>query len=101
MIVSNTINNNNTTLYTATKSTAVVLIVLCNTNPSSAKVSLHAVGENKTPSDENILLKDLVMSVSRTFVFNVEKIILSAGDSIVAKSDIGGVAATISGMVLE
>lgn len=101
MIASKVVTTGESPLFTATKSTAVTLIVLCNTGNTADEITIHAVPSGGSAADENIILKNHSMSPSRTFLFNIEKFILNAGDSIAAVSKNGTISATVSGMALE
>jgi hypothetical protein len=101
MLASKSVGTADTTLFSAAKSTAVTLIVLTNVGESTDKITIHAVKSGETPGTVNQILRNHLISANRTFLFNLEKFILDAGDSIVAVSELGVISATVSGMILE
>ena len=95
-IVNGKINLNDTTLLTvpAGKRYAVTTIMVCNTQPEDTGGSndttfdLHIVpsGQTKGTADPNAnqILNNLKVAGADTFSFDTEKLVLEAGDAIIA-----------------
>lgn len=101
MIVSKRVTSSGVTIFTASKATAVTTIILCNTGADLDNITINAVPNGGAASFDNIILLNHAMSQKRTFIFNLEKFILNAGDCIVATTAKGNITATVSGMILE
>mgnify|MGYP003413823033 CR=1 FL=1 len=80
---------------------AMVVSLFCNTSARDTDtINVYVVKSGDTPSDNNIIVKDYVISPADTFEMESEKIILSGGDYILAKSLKGYITATVSYMEL-
>ena len=101
MIQSARITTGGTDIFTAAKATAVTTIILCNVGNEVDRVTIQAYPSGGAPGTNNIILYSHAISPKRTFIFNIEKFILAAGDVITASTEKGNIAATISGMILE
>lgn len=90
----------NTTVYTSTGNNAITTIVVCNTGSvnltdetvNSAQLTLNFIpapiggGQLPPPDDSNTVVKNLIIPAGETVFFSDEKVILSNGDVINARS---------------
>jgi hypothetical protein len=74
---------------------AVTSMFYCNYTDNDSIINVYVVAGGKTPSNENKIIHNLMISPGDTFTFDTEKIILDSGDSINATST-GGTSCTIS-----
>jgi hypothetical protein len=82
----------NLLLVPAGKSYAVLTIMVCNTdapNPVHSEhgltnFDLHFVASGDAKSNTNMVIRSLLLPAGETFTFDSEKIVLEAGDKIVA-----------------
>jgi hypothetical protein len=77
---------------------AVTTIFVCNySETEDVKINIHIVPSGSATSDQNRVLKDLIIISTDTFVFGTERILLGSGDKIVMTANTASVAsATIS-----
>jgi hypothetical protein len=105
-IDSTAINAADTTLFTASQETAVTCIWVCNTNtydPNNPTVgqttlNLHFVKSTDAVAlTKNKIVNTLTVPAGETVTFDTEKIILEAGDKVIANAASGSIlVATIS-----
>lgn len=84
----------NLLLVPAGKQYAVLTIMVCNTeatNPihldhGETQFDMHLVASGGAKSAVNMVINDLVLPAGETFTFDSEKLVLAAGDKIVAIS---------------
>ena len=78
------INTTNTVAYTSTDETAITIMSFCNYGIADASITLHIVKNTITPSDDNIFIKDVIITPGDTYIVysGGEKIILEDGDYI-------------------
>ena len=104
--------SNTTVLTTATgtlllgpiptgKTYAVVVMFFTNSGTSAETVSVYAYPDadellDTSADDKNLLIKDLSIEGGDTFTFNAEKLLIDAGDSIIAVSSVGNIQAVLS-----
>jgi hypothetical protein len=74
---------------------AVTSMFYCNYTDEESFIDVYIVASGKTPSNENKIIHNLLISPGDTFTFDTEKIILDSIDSIQAKAT-GDVSCTIS-----
>jgi hypothetical protein len=80
-----------------TQQYAVTSMFFCNTTNSDSILQVHLVPGNGSPTNENKIIHNLLISPGDTFTFDTEKIILDSKDSVDAKADpAGSVSATLS-----
>lgn len=107
MAIQNTlIGNVNTPITTGlTGSNAITTVIVCNTNvydPANpalglAHLYLYAVPSGSATTDTQLIVNKLPIPAGETVTFDQEKMVLSDGDSLVAKSDVNNVlTATVS-----
>lgn len=96
MAIQNTqINTTNTDLlpdngvdYTvpANKRYAITTIMVCNTQNTDSAFDLHLVKSGDPIGVGNLIVNNLTIAAQDTFTFDSEKIVLEAGDRIVASA---------------
>lgn len=99
MAISNTsINNTNTDIYVSSGETCVVSAFFCNhDNATAITFSLYLVPSGGSVGTGSIILKNISLNASDTYIFNTERMVLGNGDKLVAiASNTGLVTATIS-----
>jgi hypothetical protein len=80
-----------------TQQYAVTSMFFCNTTTSDSILQVYLVPGNGSPTNENKIIHDLLISPGDTFTFDTEKIILDSKDFVAAKTDpAGGISATLS-----
>lgn len=77
---------------------AVTTIFVCNySETDDVKINIHVVPNGSATSDQNRILKDLIIISTDTFVFGTERILLGSGDKIIMTANTASIAsATIS-----
>jgi hypothetical protein len=77
---------------------AVTTIFICNYSQSEdVKINIHVVPNGSSASTQNIVIKDLILFSTDTFVFGTERLILGSGDKIIMNANTSSIAsATIS-----
>lgn len=103
MIVNKNVPSGGVVLLSSSTSTsyAVTTLFLCNTSTTDVEiVSVYAVDGINGITDDALILKDLTIEPTETFVFNMEKLILENGNYIYAVSDKGKVSGVASYMEL-
>jgi hypothetical protein len=86
-----------TTIYTSSGESATVCIFFCNTNGTAETLDVYAVPSGGTAGIGNQIIDTLTINAGDTYIMNIEKIVLSNGDSIQAVATTGNVVtATVS-----
>jgi hypothetical protein len=80
-----------TTVYTSTGDSATTCIFFCNTNGTSETIDVYAVPSGDTAGITNQIIDTLTINSGDTYIMNVEKLVLSNGDSIQAVATTGSV----------
>lgn len=85
-IINNNLSTSNTTILTVPANTryAIISIISCNISVSTAALTLYIIPSGQSASNRNLILKSVNIQASDTFTLNAERIVLDAGDSIVA-----------------
>jgi len=85
-IINNNLSTSNTTMLTVPAATryAIISIISCNISVSTASLTLYIIPSGQSASNRNLILKAVNIQASDTFTLNAERIVLDAGDSIVA-----------------
>jgi hypothetical protein len=95
-IENHAIGSTNTTVYTSNGNNAITTIIVCNTaafdpaDPTSeeTKLYLYAVPNGVSPvTSTQLIINGLPVPAGETVSLDQEKMVLSNGDTIVAKSD--------------
>jgi len=110
MINSQVINSGvDTTIYTSTGTTAVTVMIFCNTaTPTSneetnaVSLELHVVGSGNTIGSDNAIVMGLVIPAGETVFFDTERLVLENGDFVTGKltaiNGTGSITATVSAL---
>jgi hypothetical protein len=87
MITNTTIGTTNTTIYTSSGSSAVNLMVFCNTDTTNtALLTIYVVPNGQTTSTIHTIIKQTRLLALETLTFSTEKLVLANGDFVVAKA---------------
>jgi hypothetical protein len=114
MAISNTqVTSANTLIYTSSGNTAITTIIFCNTtaynseNPEANQSLLYVYavpnvgGIAGTASSSNIIINGLPIPAGETVSLDQEKLVLSLGDTLVAKTDsLSNITATVSSLAV-
>lgn len=98
-IENNLIDTTDTIVYESIGGdSAVTTIFVCNySETDDVRINIYVVPNGSATSDQNIILKDLIIISTDTFVFGTERILLSSGDKIIMTANTASIAsATIS-----
>ena len=97
-----TVQNTNTLAYESTGETGITTLMICNHTDTSttAVVNVFVVPSADNAGVANQILKNLSIVAGDTFVMDMEKLVLSDGDSIVVSSDQPIVNVVISSMAV-
>lgn len=85
------INLTDTTLLTvpAEKSFAITTILICNTSvddgtgTNNTRFDMHVIPNGQTKADRTLVINNVEVAAEDTFTFNVERLVLEGGDSVV------------------
>lgn len=113
MINSTVINSGtDTTIYTSTGTTAVTVMIFCNTatpnlsneTTNSVALELHVVKSGIGISDTNAIIKNLIVPAGETVFFDTERLVLDNGDYVTGKlttiDGTGSISATVSALTV-
>ena len=76
-------------IFTATESTAVTSIHLCNTDSGATSFNLYVVpndGSTTSPSSQHLLYNSVTISAQDTYIIDTEKLILENGDMLFVRA---------------
>ncbi len=98
----NLADTNSTQIYLSDGESGVTTLMICNHHASSnAVVNVWVVPDGAVAGNSNQILKNLTIVASDTFVMDMEKLVLSDVDSIIAQADVSDVVnAVISSMAV-
>lgn len=87
-----------TNIFTAVGEQAVTTIFFCNiTTATDVTVNIWVTSQGQAVGDDCLIIKDLPLPGSETYVFETEKLILDDSEAIHAQATVGNiVVATIS-----
>lgn len=86
-----------TDIYTSTGETCVVSAFFCNYSAAPVTISVYAVPDGGVADNTTIILKDLDINATDTYILNTERMILDDGDRLVAvANEDSRVTATVS-----
>lgn len=97
-IVNSNINTTASAVYISSGNNAITTVIVCNTaaydsaNPTSELTNLYlyavpAGGNPSSPNTNTTIVNGLPIPAGETVTFDQEKMVLSNGDMLVAKSD--------------
>ena len=78
-----------TTVYTSSGTTAITCMFFMNDNASARTLSVHVVQSGGTASSTNQLVKNISIDPADSYVINLEKLVLSNGDTIQCLASVG------------
>ncbi len=78
-----------TTVYTSSGTTAITCMFFMNDNASARTLSVHVVQSGGTASSTNQLVKNISIDPADSYVINLEKLVLSNGDTIQCVASVG------------
>lgn len=84
-----------TDIYTSVGETCVVSAFFCNYSASPVTVSIFAVPSGGSATDDTVILKNISINASDTYILNTERMILDDGDKIVAVANTAGAVTAI------
>lgn len=80
-----------TTIYTSSGDSATTVIFFCNTSATAETIDVYAVPSGGTAGVTNQIIDTLTINSGDTYIMNIEKLVLSNGDSIEASATTGSV----------
>ena len=98
MAIQNTLLSTVTSnIYVSTGNSAITSVYFCNNGASAALINVYAVPSGNSASANTRIYNNVQLASADTYVLDVEKLILSNGDTIQANASANvSVAATIS-----
>jgi len=97
------VNTSDTALYTSISDSAITMMSLCNYGAAQISATMHIVKSGDTPGVHNLLIKDIIIPPSDTYIsyHGGEKIILEDGDYVSAIVNVtNSVTSIVSFMVI-
>ena len=92
----NLTTTNNTQAFLSDGENGVTTLMICNHHASTnAVVNVWVVPQGQVSGNANQILKNLTIVASDTFVMDMEKLVLSDGDTIMVQADIANVVNTV------
>jgi hypothetical protein len=92
----NLTTTNNTQAFLSDGENGVTTLMICNHHASTnAVVNVWVVPQSQVSGNANQILKNLTIVASDTFVMDMEKLVLSDGDTIMVQADIADVINTV------
>lgn len=78
-----------TTVYTSSGTTAITCMFFMNDNASARTLSLHVVQSGGSVSSTNQIVKSINIDPADSYVINLEKLVLSNGDTVQCLASVG------------
>lgn len=78
-----------TTVYTSSGTTAITCMFFMNDNASARTLSVHVVQSGGSIANTNQIVKTITVDPADTYVVNLEKLVLSNGDTIQCTASVG------------
>jgi hypothetical protein len=78
-----------TTVYTSSGTTAITCMFFMNDNASARTLSLHVVQSGGSVSSTNQIVKNISIDPADSYVINLEKLVLSNGDTVQCLASVG------------
>lgn len=90
-----------TTVYTSSGTTAITCMFFMNDNVAARTLSVHVVQSGGSLANTNQIVKNITIDPADTYVINLEKLVLSNGDTIQCTASVGSsVFATVSSVTI-
>lgn len=91
-----------TDVFTSVGENGITTLMICNHSAATdAVVNVWVVPSSQVTGDANQILKDLTIVAKDTFVMDMEKLVLSEGDTIILQSNVGGPGASVVNAVIS
>jgi len=91
------VSNSATTIYTSSGNSATTVIFFMNDDASARTLDVYVVPNGGSAGTSTQIIKNLSIDAADTYILNIEKIVLSNGDTIQATaSAINSIYATVS-----
>ena len=100
MITNKTIENKNTTIFTATEQIVVTSMFFVNTGDEADNLTLMVNKSGQPISNAGYLILDMPILPKETFIFNTEKLVLDKAEMLIAKCNTGKMKVVTSSMVM-
>lgn len=92
----NLANTNTTESFLSEGENGITTLMICNHHATtSAVVNVWVVPQGQVAGNANQILKNLTIVASDTFVMDMEKLVLSDGDTIMTQADVANVINTV------
>jgi len=92
----NLADTNTTESFLSEGENGITTLMICNHHATtSAVVNVWVVPEGQVAGNANQILKNLTIVASDTFVMDMEKLVLSDGDTIMTQADVANVINTV------
>lgn len=92
-----------TTVFSAVGQQAITVMYICNTTGSDAEVTVYCMDSDVslTPSANNTIYSNLLVTANDTYVISTEKVILDNGDLVTAEANVGNaITVTVSSIAV-
>ena len=90
-----------TTVYTSSGTTAITCMFFMNDNAAARTLDVHVVQNGGSATASNKIVKALSVDGGDTYVINIEKLVLSNGDTVQALASVGSsIYATVSSVTI-
>ena len=83
------VGTSGTTVYTSSGTTAITCMFFMNDNASARTLDVHVVQNGGSASGTNKIVKAITIDPADTYVVNLEKLVLSNGDTIQCVASVG------------
>jgi len=84
----------NTDIIVSAANEAITVIYFCNTSGSAVTIQVYAVPNGDSPTTQNKIYQDVSIPAGDTYIVDKERLVLEAGDRIVATCSVPGVVST-------
>ena len=90
-----------TTVYTSSGTTAITCMFFMNDNAAARTLDIHVVQSGGTAGVTNKIIKTITIDPADTYVINLEKLVLSDGDTVQCLASAGSsIYATVSSVTI-
>ena len=90
-----------TTIYTSSGTTAITCMFFMNDNASARTLDIHVVQSGGSATVTNKIIKTITIDPADTYVINLEKLVLSDGDTVQCiASAVSSIYATVSSVTI-
>ena len=90
-----------TTVYTSSGTTAITCMFFMNDNAAARTLDIHVVQSGGSATVTNKIIKTITIDPADTYVINLEKLVLSDGDTVQCLASAGSsIYATVSSVTI-